>query len=144
MPFVSKVHPRSPSRPAVHGPAPTARSDRVLKQSAWGIRAVCFKSLSQQAVRASHPRPALIDFWNYQREESVPSVSKVHPSSSSRPAVHGPPPRPALTFISKVHPGGPSRTSATARSHELLKQTAPHMAEFAHERHSSLNEHLTS
>ena len=31
-----------------------------------------------------------------------------------------------VTFASKVHPGGPSRTSVTARSPKLLKQTAPH------------------
>ena len=88
---------------ARHGQPSTARSDGLLKQSAWRIRAVCFKSPSQRPVTASRPRPTLTDFWNNRREESVP-------------------------FVSKVHPGGPSRTSVTARSDELLKQTAPHKA----------------
>ena len=55
-------------------PAPTARSDGLLKQSAWGIRAVCFKSPSQRPFTDVRPRPALTDFWNNRREESVPVV----------------------------------------------------------------------
>ena len=108
MPFVSKVHPSRPSRTSVHG--------RL-------------------------PRPALTNFCNNRRQESAPFVSKVRPGGPSRPSVHGPTPRPALVdfcnnwreesvpFVSEVHLSGPSRTSVTARSDELLKQTAPHMAD---------------
>ena len=133
---------KSPSqRPVTAGrprPAPTARSDGLLKQSAPGIRAVCFKSPCRRPVTAGRPRPALTNFCNNRRQESVPFVSKVRPGGPSRPAVHGPTPRPALVdfcnnrreesvpFVSKVHLSGPSRTSVTARSDELLKQTAPH------------------
>ena len=47
-------------------PAPTARSDGLLKQSAWGIRAVCQKSIP--AARHGRPSPlALTNFWNKQR-----------------------------------------------------------------------------
>ena len=97
--FVSKVHPSSPSRLAVHGPL-WQTSETI------GVRNPCrlFQKFTQLPVRASRPRPALTDFWNNRREESVP-------------------------FDSKVHPGGPSRTSVTARSPELLKQTAPHTAD---------------
>ena len=35
---------------ARHGQPPTTRSDRLLKQSAWGIRAVCFKSPFRRPV----------------------------------------------------------------------------------------------
>ena len=124
-------------------PAPTALSDGLLKQSAqrklchlfqksipaarhgqpstarshgplwWNFETLgvrnpyhLFKSPSQRPVMAVRPRPALTarsDLGNNRRQESVP-------------------------FVSKVHPGGPSRTSVTARSHELLKQTAPHTA----------------
>ena len=111
--------PVTASRPR---PAPTARSDRLLKQSASGIRAVCFKSpfrwpvttgshgplwrtsatigarnpcrLFQKSVPAARhgrlPRPALTDFCNNRRQESVPFVSNVPPGGPSRPAVHGP------------------------------------------------------
>ena len=76
-----------------------------------------------QLVHGPLPRPALKDFWNNRRQESVPFVSKIIPSGPSRLSVHGLPPRPALTdfwnnrreesvrFVSKVHPSGPSRTS---------------------------------
>ena len=154
-PFVSKVHPSGPSRPAVHGPLwltfetigtrkpyhlfqksiPAARHDRpstarsgwLLKQSAQGSRAICFKSPSQRPVTTGRPRPALTEFWNNRRQESVPFVSKVHPGGPSRLSVHGPTPRPALVdfcnnrreesvpFVSKVHPSRPSRTSVHGR-----------------------------
>ena len=139
---------KSPSRrPVTAGrprPAPTARSDGLLQQSAPGIRAVCFKSPSRRPVTAVRPRPALTNFCNNRRQESVPFVSKVRPGGPSRPSVHGPTPRPALVdfcnnrrqesvpFVSKVHLSGPSRTSVTARSDELLKQTAPHTAASLH------------
>ena len=98
VPFVSKVRSGGPSRPAVHGrPAPTARSDGLLQQSAPGIRAVCFKSQSRRPVTAGRPRPALTNFCNNRRQESVPFVSKVRSGGPSRPAVHGRLPRPALT-----------------------------------------------
>ena len=139
VPFVSKVRPGGPSRLSVHGrphgplwwtfatigvrnpcrlfekslPAArhgqpsTARSDELLQQAGPGIRAVCFKSPPWRPVTAVRPRPtprpALVDFCNNRREESVP-------------------------FVSKVNPSCPSQTSVTARSHELLKQTAPHTA----------------
>ena len=161
VPFVSKVHPSGPSRPAVHGPLwrtsatigarnpcrlfqksikaarhgqpSTARSDELLQQSAPGIRAVCFKSPSRRPVTASRPRPALTNFCNNRRQESVPFVSKVHPSGPSRPAVHGPLWRTSATIgarnpcrlfqksIQAARHGQPS----TARSDELLQQSAP-------------------
>ena len=108
-------------------PAPTARSDILLKQSAPGIRTVCFKSSSQQpATHGRHgplPRPALTNFCNIRHQESLPFVSKVlrHvPGGLSRPSV---PSRPTVTdfcnrrrqesvpFVSKVRPGCPSRPS---------------------------------
>ena len=76
-----------------------------------------------QLVHGPFPRSALKDFWNNRRRESVPFVSKVHPSSPSRLSVHGLPPRPTLTdfwnnrrqesvpFVSKIIPRGPSRLS---------------------------------
>ena len=108
-------------------PAITARSDGLLKQSAWEAMPFVSKvhpsGPSRTSVHGPPPRPALTDFRNNRREELVPFVSKVHPSGPSRTSVHGPPPRPALTdfwnnwreelvpFVSKVHPSGPSRTS---------------------------------
>ena len=108
-------------------PAPTARSDGLLKQSAWEAMPFVSKvhpsGPSRTPVHGPPPRPALTDFWNNRREELVPFVWKVHPSGPSRLSVHGPPPRPALTdfwnnrreelvpFVSKVHPSGPSRLS---------------------------------
>ena len=108
-------------------PAITARSDGLLKQSAWEAMPFVSKvhpsGPSRTSVHGPPPRPALTDFRNNRREELVPFVSKVDPSGPSRTSVHGPPPRPALTdfwnnrreelvpFVSKVHPSGPSRTS---------------------------------
>ena len=99
VPFVSKVHPSGPSRTAVHGPPPTARSDRLLKQSAWGTRAVCFKSLSQRPVTDVRPRPAphgplwqtseTIGVRNSCRlfQKSIPAARHGRPSTASP---HGP------------------------------------------------------
>ena len=99
VPFVSKVHPSGPSRTAVHGPPPTARSDRLLKQSAWGTRAVCFKSPSQRPVTDGRPRPAphgplwqtseTIGVRNSCRlfQKSIPAARHGRPSTA-RP--HGP------------------------------------------------------
>ena len=112
---------------ARHDRPSTARSDWLLKQSAQGSRAICFKSPSQRPVTTGRPRPALTEFWNNRRQESVPFVSKVHPGGPSRLSVHGPTPRPALVdfcnnrreesvpFVSKVHPSRPSRTSVHGR-----------------------------
>ena len=47
VPFVSKVHPGSPSRTSVH---------RLLKQSVQGTRAVCFKNPSRQPVTDVRPQ----------------------------------------------------------------------------------------
>ena len=69
------VRPGGPSRLSVHGPPPTARSYGLLKQSAWGIRAVCFKSPSQRPVtdvrhgplwRTSETNGA--PYWRYRYE----------------------------------------------------------------------------
>ena len=81
---------------ARHDRPSTARSGWLLKQPAQGSRAICFKSPSQRPVTTGRPRPALTEFWNNRRQESVPFVLKVHPSGPSRLSVHGPIPRPAL------------------------------------------------
>ena len=125
--------------------APTARSDRLLKQSAPGIRAVCFKSSSQQPVTAVRPRPAPTARSDELLQQSAPGICAVCFKSPPRRSVTAVRPRPDPTtrsggpmqqsawgireFVWKVHPSGPSRTSVTARSHELLKQTAPHTTE---------------
>ena len=135
VPFVSKVHLSSLSR-----------TDTTIRSNRPALTNFC-SNRRQQSVpfvskvhpgRPSRPDPtaALTDFWNNRRDESVPFVSKVHLSSPSRPSVHGPLWRISQTigarnpcrFFSKVHPDGPSQMSVTARSHEPLKQTAPHTA----------------
>ena len=138
MPFVSKVHPSGPSRTSVHGPPPRpaltdfwnnrrgklchsfqksipaarhgrpsmARPHGPLWQTSEtiGVRNSC--RLFQKSIPAARhgrpstarpPRPSLIDFWNNRRKEAVSFVSRVHSSGPSRTSVHGPPPRPALT-----------------------------------------------
>ena len=60
---------------------------------------------SRPAVHGPPPRPDLTDSWNNRRQESVPFVSKVHPR------------RPVTT--------GRPRPTPTARSDELLQQSAP-------------------
>ena len=83
-------------------PAPTARSDRFFKQSAPVIRAVCFKSSSQQPVTAptAHSDELL--------QQSAPGICAVCFRSPSR--------RP----VTAVRP----RPTPTARSDRLLKQSA--------------------
>ena len=85
----------------------TARSDELLQQSAPGIRAVCFKSPSRRPVTAVRPRPDPTARSGWLLQQSAWGIR-------------------AVCF--KVHLSGPSRTSVTARSDELLKQTAPHTA----------------
>ena len=75
-------------------PAPTARSDGLLKQSAWEalpfVSKVHPSGPPRTSVHGPPPRPALKGFWNNRREELVSFVSKVHPSGPSRTSVHGP------------------------------------------------------
>ena len=84
---------------ARHGRPSTARPHGPLWRTSEtiGVRNSC--RLFQNSVHGPTPRPALVDFCNNRREESVP-------------------------FVSKVHLSGPSRTSVTARSDELLKQSS--------------------
>ena len=108
VPFVSKVHPSGPSRTAVHGPPPTARSDRLLKQLAWGTRAVCFKILSQRPVTDVHPRPAPTARSDWLLKQSAQGSRAIcFKSPSQRP-------------VTDVRP----RPAPTARSDGLLKQLA--------------------
>ena len=103
-------------------PAPTARSDRLLKQLAWGTRAICFKIPSQRPVTDVHPRPAPTARSDWLLKQSAQGSRAIcFKSPSQRPATDVP--RPALKdfwnnrreelvpFVSKVHPSGPSRTS---------------------------------
>ena len=108
-------------------PAPTARSDGLLKQSAWEAKPFVSKVHPSGPSRTVRPRPAPTarsdGLLKQSAWEALPFVSKVHPSGPSRTSVHGPPPRSALTdfwnnrreelvpFVSKVHSSGPSRTS---------------------------------
>ena len=131
VPFVSKVHPSSPSRLSVHGPL--WRTSETIGVGSYAIR---FKSPSQRPVTDVRPRPAPTarsdGLLKQSAWEALPFVSKVHPSGPSRTSVHGPPPRPALKgfwnnrreelvpFVSKVQPSGPSRTSV----HGPLWQTS--------------------
>ena len=69
-------------------------SGNRVKQSATGIRAVCFKSPSHQPVTVVHgmfPRPALKDFWNNTVEarktcrlfqKSIPAARHGRPSTN--------------------------------------------------------------
>ena len=84
-------------------------SDGLLKQSAPGIRAVCFKIPSR---RPHHGRPS--------------TVCSHVPLWRTSATIGG---RNPCRLFQKVHPSGPSRPSVTARSHELLKQTALHTGE---------------
>ena len=130
-------------------PVPTARSDWLLKQSAKGSRVICFKGPAarhgQPSTAPATPRPALTDFWNNRRKESVLFVSRVPLSGPSRTSVHGLPPvghgpfwrtsetigarNPCRLFqksISAARHGRPSTACprwATARSDGLLKQS---------------------
>ena len=95
------------------------------------------------------PRPALKDFWNNRRQESVPFVLKVHPSSPSRLSVHGPLWRTSETIgvgsyairfkspsqrpVTDVRP----RPAPTARSDGLLKQSAWEAKPFVSKVHPS-------
>ena len=121
VPFVSKVHPSGPSRTAVHGPPPTARSDRLLKQSAWGTRAVCFKSPSQRPVTDGRPRPAPHGpLWRTSETIGVGSFAIRFKSPSQRP-VTDVRPRPA--------PHGPlwqtSETIGVRNSCRLFQKSIP-------------------
>ena len=108
VPFVSKVHPSGPSRTSVHGPPPTARSDRLLTQSAWGTRAVCFKSPSQRPVTDVRPRPAPTARSDRLLKQLAWGTRAIcFKSPSQRPATD-------------VRP----RPAPTARSDGLLKQSA--------------------
>ena len=136
--FVSKVHPSGPSRTAVHGPPPTARSDGLLKQSAWGTRAVCFKSPSQRPVTDGRPRPAPTVRSDGLLQHSAPGIRAICFKSPSQQPVTASLPRSALTasydrllkhlaseihlinFFSKAHRSGPSRPSV----HDPLPQPA--------------------
>ena len=89
--------------------APTARSDRLLKQSAPGSRAVCFKSSSQQPATTVRPRPAPTARSDRLLKQSAPGIRAVCFKSSSQQPVTTVRPRPA----------------PTARSDELLQQSAP-------------------
>ena len=89
----------------------------------------------RRPVTAVRPRPALTNFCNNRRQESVPFVSKVNPRW---PATAGRP-RPAATarsdgLLQQSAPGiravcfkSQSRRPVTARSDELLQQSAPGM-----------------
>ena len=105
VPFVSKVRPGGPSRLSVHDPIwltfetigvrnpcrlfqksipaarhgcpSTARSDGLLKQSAWGIRAVCFKSPSQRPVTDVRHGP----LWRTSETNGAPYCRDMAPSS---------------------------------------------------------------
>ena len=117
-PFASKFLPNSPDVPlpwnpcrlfqksilaARHGRPSTARSYGLLWQTFETIGTSNPRRLFQKSIPAArHGRPST-DSWSNRRQESVP-------------------------FVSKANSAGPSRTSVTARSHELLKQTAPHTA----------------
>ena len=109
MPFVSKVHPRRPVTAVRPRPAPTARSDELLQQSAPGICAVCFKSPSRRPVTDGRPRPAPTAHSDGLMQQSAPGICAVCFKSPSRRPVTAGRPRPA----------------ATARSDELLQQSAP-------------------
>ena len=109
VPFVSKVHPSGPSRTAVHGPPPTARSDRLLKQSAWGTRAVCFKSPSQRPVTDGRPRPApTVRSDGLLKQSAWGTRAVCFKSPSQRP-------------VTDVRP----RPAPTVRSDGLLQHSAP-------------------
>ena len=121
VPFVSKVHPSGPSRTAVHGPPPTARSDRLLKQSAWGTRAVCFKSPSQRPVTDGRPRPAPHGpLWRTSETISVRNSCRLFQKSIPA-ARHGRP--------STAHPHGPlwltSETIGVRNSCRLFQKSIP-------------------
>ena len=94
----------------------------------FGARNPC--RLFQKSIPAArHGRPST-DFWNNRCKEPVPFVSKIHPGSPSRTSVHRLL-KQSVQGIGAVCFKSPSRrpvllTSVTARSHELLKQTAPH------------------
>ena len=87
--------------------APTVRSDWLLQQSAPGIRAICFKSPSQQPVTASRPRSALTASYDRLLKHLASEIhliffSKAHRSGPSRPSVHDPLSQPALTHKVKA------------------------------------------
>ena len=94
-------------RPSTARP-PTARSDRLLKQSAWGTRAVCFKSPSQRPVTDVRPRPAPTVRSDWLLKQSAWGTRAVcFKSPSQRP-------------VTDVRP----RPAPTVRSDGLLKQSA--------------------
>ena len=89
-------------------PAPTARSDRLLKQSAWGTRAVCIKSPSQRPVTDVRPRPAPTALSDWLLKQSAQGSRVIcFKSPSQRP-------------VTDVRP----RPAPTARSDWLFKQSA--------------------
>ena len=67
-----KVHPA-----ARHGQPSTARSDKLLKQSAWGIRAVCFKSPFRRPVTDVRHGP----LWRISETNGAPYDRDMAPSS---------------------------------------------------------------
>ena len=73
---------------------PHGRSDTLLKQLAWGIRAVCFKSSSKQPVTAIRPRPTPTARSGRFLKQSAPGIRAVCFKSPSRRPVtdvrHGP------------------------------------------------------
>ena len=137
MPFVSRVHLSSPSRPSVHGllprPALTNFCNNRRQESVPFVSKVHPGGPSRPAVHGPTPRSALMDFCNNRRKESAPFVSKVHPSGPSRPAVHGPlwltfetiGTRKPCHLFQKSIPAGRHDRPSTARSDGILKQSAP-------------------
>ena len=121
-------------------PATTARSDRLLKQSAPGIRAVCFKSQSP-AARHGRPSTARSDELLQQSATGIRAVcfkSQSPAARHGRPSTascHGPLWRTSATIgarnpcrlFQKSIPAARHGRPSTARSDELLQQSAPGM-----------------
>ena len=122
-PFVSKFLPNSPDAPlpgnpwrlfqkstpaARHDRPSTARPQKLLKQSAQGKRAICFKSSSQQPVTGVRQRPDPTARPERLLKQSAQGKRIVCLKSSSQ--------QPATT--------GRPRPAPTVRSDELLQQWA--------------------
>ena len=151
-PFVSKVHPGGPSRLSVHGPP---HGPIWLTFETIGARKP--RRLFQKSIPAAHhgrPSTACPHGPLWQTSETIgvrnpcrlfqKSISAARHGRPSTACPHGPLWRTSETIVvrnpcrsfQKFTPAarhgqpssGPSRTSVTARSHELLKQTAPHTA----------------
>ena len=75
-------------------PAPTTRSDGLLKQSAWGIRAVCFKGPFRRPFTDVRPRPAPMALSDGLLKQSASGIRAVCFKSPFRRPVtdvrHGP------------------------------------------------------